>query len=409
MVGYQGWFRTPNDGSGLGWAHYAEGARAPAFGNHLDIDYWPDVSELPAASRVDTPLHNADGSPAQVFSSQDPAVTDLHFRWMREYGIDGAYVQRFAAPIIFPDARSRGKLRSNDVVLRHALAAAEKYGRAVAVMYDLSGMPAQAMDRVKADWRHLVDDLKLRKSSAYQFHRERPVVAVWGVGFNDHRKYTLAECADLIEFLKNDPVYGGNTVVVGVPTAWRELSGDAVSDPDLLRVIPLADVVSPWTPGRYADLDAVRRHFAERWEPDLAWCAAHHLDYLPVVFPGFSWRNLKGVDTSIDRLEGRFLWEQYQLLANHGFTMVYQAMFDEMNEGTQIMKTASVPPIDARFASYAPLPPDFYLRLVGDAANYFHHSKPMVARVVPNALDVGPRSAPLNALGTTRATSSDSP
>jgi len=31
------------------------------------------------------------------------------------------------------------------------------------------------------------------------------VVAVWGIGFNDGRDYTLAECRRLVEFLKNDP------------------------------------------------------------------------------------------------------------------------------------------------------------------------------------------------------------
>jgi len=39
-------------------------------------------------------------------------------------------------------------------------------------------------------------------------HRGAPVVAVWGIGFNDHRRYTLAECRRLVEFFKKDPEAG---------------------------------------------------------------------------------------------------------------------------------------------------------------------------------------------------------
>ena len=51
--------------------------------------------------------------------------------------------------------------------------------------------------------------------------------------------------------------------------------------------------------------------------PDLAWCRSSGLDYLPVVFPGFSWHNLmagRGKDAPLDaipRLGGRFLWSQF--------------------------------------------------------------------------------------------------
>jgi len=115
---------------------------------------------------------------------------------------------------------------------------------------------------------------------------------------------------------------------------------------------------------------------------------------MPVVFPGFSWRNLKGVANSIDRLDGRFLWEQYRLLANQGFPMIYQAMFDEMDEGTQIFKTATNPPAGNNLLSYAPLPPDYYLRLVRSVAQRFHDGQPLPERI-PDFAD-GPDAAVIN-------------
>ncbi len=391
MVGYQGWFRTPSDGAHMGWAHYEQAGTKDFSPGHAGIDFWPDVTDLPASARVATSFANADGTPATVFSSHDAGVVDVHFRWMQDYGIDGAFVQRFAEPIVFDNEASRTRLRATDDVLRFATAAAARHGRSVAVMYDLSGLPANAIGRVLQDWRHVVDDLKVRQSPAYQYHRGRPVVAVWGVGFDDGRAYTLDEVSALIAFLKDDPVYGGNTVMLGIPTWWREQTADAIADSRLHAVLQKADILSPWAPGRYDDMGGVEAHAERFWAPDRAWCTAHGLDYLPVVFPGFSWRNLKGAHGGISRDDGRFLWAQYRALANRGFTMVYQAMFDEMDEGTQIFKTSAKPPPGTFFASYDPLPPDHYLWLVGAAAGYLR-----TGRRMPESIDDRPNFGAAN-------------
>jgi hypothetical protein len=381
MVGYQGWFRTPGDGAEMGWAHY-RAPRTDTFApGSLGIDFWPDVSELTDAERFDTAFRHADGRTAQVFSSHHPITVERHFRWMREHGIDGAFVQRFSAPIIGDTAASRNRLRATDNVLRYARAGAERSGRSFVVMYDLSGMPHGAMEKVAADWKHLVDDLQIRQSPAYQFHGGRPLVAVWGVGFSDGRAYTLEEVAGLIGFLKSDPRYGGNAVMLGIPTWWRDQIGDTVADPRLHDVLRTADLLSPWTPGRYQDLGAVRAHLERFWLPDRDWCDAHRIGYVPVVFPGFSWRNLKQVEGGIDRVDGRFLWEQYRQLANHGFTTIYQAMFDEIDEGTQIFKVTNDPPAGAQLLSYAPLPPDYYLRLVGQAGDFLRSARTVPERI----------------------------
>ncbi|MBA7714831.1 hypothetical protein ES703_123863 [subsurface metagenome] len=124
------------------------------------------------------------------------------------------------------------------------------------------------------------------------FHNGKPVVAVWGIGFDDGRPYTLQECLDLVNFLKNDLVYGGCTVMVGVPSYWRTLSGDCINDPMVHTIILAADIVSPWSVGRYGDSVGVITYANSVWIPDVIWCQSHNIEYLPVIFPGFSWYNM---------------------------------------------------------------------------------------------------------------------
>jgi hypothetical protein len=206
---------------------------------------------------------------------------------------------------------------------------------------------------------------------AYLRHNGRPVVAVWGIGFNDGRAYTLAECDRFVEFLKNDQKYGGNTVLLGIPTGWRTLDRDSINDPALHATLLKADILSPWTIGRYGTPAAAARHGLERWQPDIAWCRERGKEYLPVVFPGFSWHNMRPASphNQIPRLGGEFLWRQYAAAKNAGATMIYQAMFDELDEGTAIFKCTNDPPVgESQFVAEAGLPSDHYLWLSGMGA-----------------------------------------
>lgn len=364
MCGYQGWFTAEGDGAGRGWFHYS--SRGGFKPGRCSIDFWPDVSELDDDEKYATPFRHRDGRVAHVFSSVNRKTVLRHFRWMRDYGIDGVFVQRFAGQTFGAVSR-----RHCDTVLKHCRDGANQHGRAYAVMYDLSGLRAGQMGRVIDDFKRLVDKIGITRTKsdrAYLHHAGRPVVAVWGVGFNDGRKYTLDECGKLVDFLAKDSRYGPCTVMLGVPTGWRTFDRDSVRDRALHEVILKAHIVSPWTIGRYHTLALAARHRRERLEPDIAWCKAHGKDYLPVVFPGFSWHNMRPRARlgQIPRLGGRFLWKQFVEARRAGATMVYQAMFDEMDEGTAIFKCTNDPPVgDSRFLTYENLPTDHYLWLVG--------------------------------------------
>ena len=375
LCGYQGWFTTIHDGSRVSWWHY--GKNGGLSQGNCGFDLWPDISELDPDERYDTVFKYPNGSSAQLFSDENAKTVDRHFAWMQQYGIDGVFVQRFAL-----DAFGNQTLPHLNTVLDHCRASANQHGRVYAVMYDLSGIQVGQMPRIMADWKSLVDQMGLTRDpgdKAYLHHDGKPVVAVWGVGFNDHRKYTLVECATLVKFLKDDPTYGGCTVMLGVPANWRTLDRDSLNDNLLHQVIASADIVSPWTVGRYNSPETATNYSQQRMAGDIKWCKDKKLEYMPVVFPGFSWHNLNPESKSdeIPRLKGKFLWTQYVQAKAAGATMIYQAMFDEINEGTAIFKCTSSPPIgSSQFLTFEGLPSDYYLWLVGTGQRFLNGKVP---------------------------------
>lgn len=379
MCGYQGWFAAAGDGSEMGWFHWGD---KNGFGtDNVNVEMWPEVSELDPDERFSTPFRHSDGRIAEVFSSYKRKTVLRHFRWMEEYGIDGVFVQRFGVRIQRPV-----DLRFTNTVLGHCRSGANEYGRTYAIMYDLSSLPKGGTSIIQEDWKLLIDRMRITSDPAYQRHRGKPVVGLWGMGFNDRRDYTLDECLDLVKCFKRQ----GLTVMVGVPTYWRTLNGDSVADPKLLEIAEAADIISPWTVGRFKNVEQVREYGERRLREDIAWCTKRFKDFMPVVYPGFSWQNLHPGDTfdKIPRSGGRFLWAQYAEAKAAGATMVYQAMFDEVDEGTAIFKVTSDPPVGSvRFLAQDGSN-DHYLWLVGQAARMIR-GETRLWRTLPNRPQTG--------------------
>ncbi len=395
MCGYQGWFRAEGDGSDGGWQHF--GSKGECSPEHCVIDYWPDISDY--AKTYPTEFKLKDGRPARVFSPWDQSTVDVHFRWMREYGIDGVFMQRFFGVTRTPESRLDGR-----VILEHALKASQKEGRAIAAMYDLSGLnPGENCDSIIQDWKELVDVLKITSqgtNQTYLYHRGKPLVVIWGLGFPD-RPYDLHKIGieKLINFLKHDREYGGCSVMLGVPTYFRDLRADTTSDPYLHKILTKADVIMPWMVGRFSNsLYGETNRYAAQITADLAWCKQRNLDYAPCVYPGFSWYNLKkgkALFDAIPRQKGEFYWDLMTTAIESGAKMIYVAMFDEINEGTAIFKCTNEPPVNqppAKFLTYEGLPSDHYLWLTGMAGKMLRHEIPLDKELYLNAVHRLPTS-----------------
>ncbi len=405
MSGYQGWFNHPGDGAGRDWTHWGSGNRFEP--GYCTVDWWPDVSEYDADELYETGFNYADGSTAYVFSSHNRKTVLRHFSWMEEYGIDGAFLQRFIS------GTSPGTTRNHkDQVMLYCQEGANLHKRAWAMMYDLSSSytTSQIRDKIINDWMHLVDTYRISKDNtdaAYLHHNGKPVVAIWGLGFESEglpRVYEGEGTRDAIDFLKNDPVYGGCAIMIGVDNEWRERMSPG-GHPFFDEIVQMADIISPWAVGRYGSINTgdLDNFVANKTIPDQNWCNANGKDYLPVIFPGFSWYNLKHDDEgytavfdSRPRLGGTFLWRQlYKNISDAGVSMIYQAMFDEVDEGTAIFKISNDPPVselpdysnpflpvgNAQHAPYdisdASLPTDHYLWLLGEGVKMLRGETPL--------------------------------
>jgi hypothetical protein len=382
IVGYQGWSSCPGDrGPASGWGHWFDGDKPT-------IDMLPDVSGFSGTETCQTDLLTAGGKPIRVFSSNVPSVVERHFRWMRQYGIDGADIQRFAIALNNPASRAQV-----NGVLTAARKSAEHNGRLFLLTYDLSGLKPQEAQAVVDDWKEL-EAQGLTASPMYVREHGRPVLGLWGFGFRS-REMTPQAAQEMMRALRqvSEP-YGGLTILGGVPSGWRLNEGDASADPAWSEVYRSFEILSPWAVGRFSDDAGADRYLEHNIKPDLQETQRLGIRYLPVVFPGFSWHNLTlahGDSTpspvnAVPRRCGRFLWHQISNLTSLGIDVAFAAMFDEVDEGTALFKTVPNQAASAaggRFltldADGCKLPSDWYLKLSGEAARALRRNHPGVA------------------------------
>ncbi len=378
IVGYQGWFGCPGDAPGnQNWEHWFFNNKPDAA--NLSVDMLPSVKGIADEDLCPTGLTRADGTPIKLFSSQNPRVVAQHFRLMREHGIDGAAVQRFVGPLAYAHLKPR-----SDRAVQNARLAAEASGRAFYISYDVTGSePATVLNQIRADWQFLVNDLKLTASPNYLHDKGKPVLQLWGFGFKERPDQAAAVLGLMQELKAGRGGLAAATLIGGVPSNWRTLDADSNSHPDWAVVYRSFDVISPWSVGRFGTDSGADNFARTRITPDVAETRRLGIGYMPVVFPGFSWYNLKkgrGESAPVNQIPrrcGNFMWRQITNALEARVDTLYAAMFDEVDEGTALFpvetRAESVPKSGAtQYLNQdgCTLPEDWYLRLTGTAAQH---------------------------------------
>lgn len=385
MVGYQGWFRCPGDGSpDNNWLHWSGSEPKPG---HFYPPSYPDVSDFgDGPARCLNPYMTVNGGPAYIFSSFPQQTADIHFRWMREYNIDGALMQRFIGEVA-------GYRTEDEAIFRHAMKAAEENGRSFAIEYDLShgditvngqSIPYYSqsddviLNDIESDWLHLVNDVHLTDSPAYQKEKGKPLVSIWGIGMIDaggkpQRPELVHKMIQWFKTVAHAEVMGG------VDPNWR-----SITQPGWAEVIAELDVVQPWTVGVIDNKPPPNG--VEGWRtrnliPDKAVTDANRQLLMPVLIPGTAGRRSDDTadDTGTERRGGRQLWQEVVAAHGAGTNFIKIAMFDEINEGTQLIKTspsAATSPDQSTWVNLDTdgykLPSDWYLRVMYEAGRVFH-------------------------------------
>jgi hypothetical protein len=345
-VGYQGWFACAGDGQPTPnwWWHWsANWSQAPSPTNTA-IKSWPDVRDYTTTFQTNY-ANLGNGQPAKLFSSYTQQTINTQFRWMQENSIDTAALQRFN-----PNS-DEGPIR--DAIASRVRTAAETYGRKFYIMYDLGGW-TNMQSEVKTDWTNKMS--ALTASSAYARQNGKPVVCFWGLAMNDtNHPWSPSVCLDVVNWFKNQGCY----VIAGTRRDWR------TADSNYMPVYNALNMISPWMIGAIGDISGADWAYTNLTVPDQAYCNSNGIDYQPCVLPG---------DLQLrQRVHGDFMWRQFYNVIRAGCQGIYISMYDEFNEGNQIMKTAEngsqVPSgsgILALDEDGTACSSDYYLRLTGD-------------------------------------------
>ena len=353
-VGYQGWFACVGDGAPINsWWHYSGGSLPTPITLTNNIHCWPDMRQYGAGYQTGF-ANFGNGQPATLFSSYDQQTVNTHFRWMAENAIDCAALQRFN-----PNG-SEGPTRNAMAV--KVMNAAQAYGMRFYIMYDVSGWSNMATE-MPSDWTNvMLARLHITNSPAYAMQNGKPVVCIWGFGFNDsNHPWDAATCASVINWFKSQGCY----VIGGVPAWWRTGVND--SRTNFLSAYGAFDMISPWMIGRIGDSSGSDWFRANVNAGDVAYCSSHGIDYQPCVLPGDSGQ----------RAHGDFMWHQFGNMIQIGAQGIYISMFDEFNEGNQIACTAENAAMEPAGSTNlyftldqdgVPCSADYYLRLTGDGA-----------------------------------------
>ncbi len=390
MAGYQGWFRTPGDRPGSrSWAHVfnGNGGGTTFTADRLALDTWPDMSEYSAGEKTVIPGWNfPDGSPATMYSAQNPKTVLRHFQWMKKYGIDGVWLSEFCGSFRNPARPDSSMLK----IMYNVQAAARATGRTWAYMWDMTSFGSSSTkeavyNSIIGQWKNMVDQ-GVTSDPRYLHDHGKPVLLIWGF-FPERPASQPDHMNAVVDFLEAPGKYQCY-LIGGATNNWRK--GTPAFQAMMMRMQGL----QPWTVGRRIKnlKTGYWMPFTGEWAEDIAMCKAHGVKFMPVINSG---THIAGPPPTppalpyVPRRMGNYLWQQFKTASKTGvINSAFVAMFDEVNEGTEILKVTNKPPVQAQFLTFDGATSDYYLRLVGEGAKYLRSGQPM-----PPSIPISPFDA----------------
>jgi hypothetical protein len=209
LAGYQGWA-----GARGTWDHWTSDGNVPnPSSNNAHFEMVPEMGEYPPGSLTpDSDYHyKGNGNVVKLYENVADGVVDLHFKWMQSYGLDGVLIQRFISECTSPGPA----LTQRNKILAQVDAAAAKYGRTYAMMWDMSGGSAQWDKDIENDYNTYVK--KYMSNPQYLKENGKPVVCIFGIGLGDHTQANPGNSMSVIRWLQGQGLY----VIGSGPYYWR--------------------------------------------------------------------------------------------------------------------------------------------------------------------------------------------
>lgn len=230
----------------------------------------------------------ADSTKASWFYSNCSAVVEQHFKYMQQYKIDGIFVQRFRDASNPSNEYYHQGVQVLDWVRQYA----EQYGKYFAVEYDFSALQAgENPDDYLGYWKNDFDKVvaPLFQSSSYIYQDGKPVMEIWGAGFNDNKGGSGQDYQTLVDYMANSATPTWN--ILGVPWYWQDLNDQNRSPPPAPGLFSLyqsssVQCLQPWGVGAYSTPDDFAYYFQNRLVPMKSQLDGWGKKLSPVIHPG---------------------------------------------------------------------------------------------------------------------------
>ena len=355
------------------WWHYSYSNPMSPDYNANDFEYFPDMRELKGyatPANAGTLLFGTfgNGQPATLFSSHDVSTANTNVAWMSHYGIDGIALQRFDDWEPFRNDVTyavRNACESNHIKFFISYCDNTTTNPA---QFEFSSQATNGNYGIENDW--LTTMSPMAQSPAYAQENGKPVVAIQGYRPGGDPVYA----SNVVYWFKNLAPWKDATGKTnhGVYVDLQFLAQGFITDTTWEPVYRNANMVSDWAVGSFSGISGADWWKQNVYLPNLNWGSNNGVVYQPAIQPGSSGFNRMPAWYDNPRLHGDFMWRQYYNAKTLGITNSYETMWDEVSEGTQIIKSAedsSMSSTKGWFQTFDAdrihVSSDYYLRLAG--------------------------------------------